>query len=185
MIRRAPFLLRGNQQLILLLGLSAIAALGFFAAAVCNYRALEPMVEAAAFSAHPSFASSGELIWRAILEINLVAAGVSVLAGCGAMAVALWRLEGVFRALSGGLARLALGERPPRPNAGPMRRGGDLLRLFESAADSLQRRDAQARALLETLATMADAHQDDWLARMQALHETLRQMHERTGSAKI
>lgn len=177
MIQRARCVVRGNFQLAFLLALAAVAALGLLAAAALNERALEAAVEAAAFTAHPSFASSGELIWRALLTINLMAVGCSVLIACGAILGATWYLERLFRTLAEAVARLAGGQPTVRARAATPCWGGDLLRAFNAAAESLQRRDAKASALLEALSRLAGSDQPGWIAAMPERHRALRRLY--------
>lgn len=172
---RAPFLLRGNFQFTFLLGLAALAALGILAASVFNYVALERILEGAAFSAHLSVASSGELVWRAILEVTLLCAGVSLFVGCAVIVVALWYLEELFRALAEGLQRLARGECVFRLAMGGKRWGRQLIDEFNDAAAALDRRAGELRGSLDGLIAAIGSDQPGWLDDTKAIQGQLRQ----------
>jgi methyl-accepting chemotaxis protein len=166
--------LHGNFQLGLLLALAIVLALGILMAAGLNYFALEMILEQAAFSAHLSTASSGELVWRAILEVACLSAGTILFIGCAALMAAMWYLERLFSALSTGLERLASGECAYRIQAKRIWLGGSLLSAFNDAADSIEQRSNTMRALLEMCIATASANRAQQLHELRALQRQLR-----------
>lgn len=176
MKRRVPCLLRGNFQMAFLIGLAALVALGILAAAACNYLALEQIFERASFSAHLSAASSGELVWRAVVEMTLLTAGSSLLVGCVAIVCALWYLEGLFQALADGLQRLTQGQRAVRLPTKGWWWGRRLLREFNGAAAALDQRAGQSRESLERVMAELSVGGREWLSSAKALQSRLRQL---------
>ena len=176
MRQRALFIFRGNFQLAWLLVLAALVAIGIAAAAILNYQAMGNILEAAAFSSHLSLRSSGELIWRTILEVTLLAGGISLLVGCLVIAVALVHLESLFHSLTDGLEQLAHGDYSFRLETKGKRWGYSLLSTFNGAAKEFERRHRQLRMIFDRFNAALSATPQQQLDRAKALQQELRRI---------
>lgn len=173
MRKRKPFFIRGNFQLKFLLFYAAILATGIFSAVYLIYRALQGVVEEAAFSSHLSLSSSGELFWPAIVRINIMIAGISVLAGLLAIAGIHYYLDGFFHDLGEGLDRLAKSDFSFRLRTKGRWWVRSLVDDFNQKMEALQKDSERTGALADSLITAIDERRPEMLKEIKSIHSKL------------
>lgn len=150
--------------------------IGIFSAAVVIYYSLKDTFEKAAFTSHLSFGSSGELFWQTILQINLIAAGISVLIGMLVTILAHFYLESFFRSLAEGLKQLGDGDFSFRLKTKGRWWGGGLLNDFNKVAEDIKKNDAALKETLNDIILEINSRQQTALEEIKLLHSRLRQI---------
>ena len=176
MRQRAPFVLHGNFQGYFLLALTLLVGAGLGAGALIHYRVLDHLLQAAAFSAHFTRSSSGELLWRAIVNVSCVTALVSMALSGVTILCGLFYLERLFGALVVGIAHLAQGDVTFRVTLRGWWWGRSLLQAFNSAAERLDHDAQTLRAQLSACAEAAASGQREALPHLAALQQQLQRM---------
>lgn len=157
MIKRRPFFIRGNIQLVFILGYVVILSAGILCAAAMIYYHLKEILEGAVFSSHLNLESSEQLFWATIFKINFLIAGASIAGGFIAITTAYFYLEAFFASISAGLDAMARKDTSVRLR--PRRLWGtrSLVHEFNEAAVSMEREEIEVRRALEAILLALDS----------------------------
>ncbi len=176
MKKRKPFFIRNNFQLKFIIGFISLLVIATLISTFFIERLLQNIVEEAAFSAHLSVGSSGELFWRTIVKVNVIAAGVSVIGGLFMILGMYFYLEFFFRSLASGLNRWANGDFSFRFRTKNKWFGRKLLNDFNETAQPLDDRASKIRLLTESLKTLLNTNQQGAFRDIKAAHDKLRKI---------
>ena len=174
MQKRRPFFIKNNFQLKFILCYIAVLALGVLLSAWLIYRALEGIIEEAAFSSHLSLASSGDLFWRTIVQINLWIAVASALISLVVIIAVHVYLEIFFRSLGQGLDNLAKGDFSFRLKTRGRWFGRQLMSDVNGAAARLDDNAKEIRKLLHQSLELLRSDRPEILSELKAAHQKLR-----------
>ena len=169
MRKRKLFLVRENFQLKIVLLYIFILVCGILGVTVFIYRILADIVEKAAFSAHLSYASSGELFLGTILRTNLVVGGVSVLVLLFIIGFLHIYLNKIFYSLQKGIKHMAQGTYTHRITTKGKWLGKELLHDYNLVAESLDKKKTEKIALIHS-ALHADLRSNDFCQEIQNIN---------------
>ncbi len=149
MIKRKPFFIRGNFQLVFILSYVLILAAGVLCDSALIYHMIKGILERAAFSSHLNLDSSGDLFWGTILKVNFLLSCAIIAVGLLAITTIYVYLESFFATLSQGLEKLAAGKVSFRLRRRRLPGMRSFTKDFNEAAHALEKEAADIRAGLE------------------------------------
>ena len=175
MRKRKLFIVRGNFQVKTVLCYVYILTSGIFGVAISIYHTLADVVEEAAFSAHLSYASSGELFWETILKTNLVVGGVSILFLLLIIGFVHIYLNKLFTSLEEGVKLIGRGKYTYRIDMKGKWLGQELLADYNLAAQSLHKNKEEIASLLH-LALRINFDSEGFHGEIQRINDRLKKL---------
>jgi len=149
--KRKPFFIKENFQTTAIICFVLLLFIEVMAAGLFIYRLSEGAIENAEYSSHITISSGSQLIKPIILKVNACAILISVLLACLAAAIMYLRLRALFGKIINGLENLRDNNTSFRINQHGIKNTRELIKEFNQAASSLDKRLADSRDTLDSL----------------------------------
>jgi len=174
MNKRKLFFIKGNFQLRFIIGFTMILIVAVSTSSWLIYQALRVRIEAAAYSAHLSAASSGQLFWGDFWRINLWVLGITVAVGIGMVLALYFYYESFFRSLTYGLNQLARGQWGCRVATKDKWIGCDLIEDFNKLARCYEQKHAAMYRMTDEATQIVRSDEENLINGLEDVHHRLR-----------
>lgn len=174
-IKRKPFFIKGNFQLKFILCFISLLILGVSFSALMIHEALNHILEEASFSAHMSLSTSGQLLWRTIIQINVLMGSMIIAMGLLMGLIVHFYSETLFYVLAKGLDHLKQGDFSFRIKRKGQWAGKNLIGQFNHVASGLSKRLELTCTLLNEAIKLTQQKNEDMAEKLEQIHKKIRQ----------